>query len=296
MSTSPVKQSDTFRQQLAQTNSELQALDHELPAMQARLDTLRPLLPQYSVGPITDAQVEFGELGERISKAESRRDHLSRHEIPVLEKQLDFSLRAEGAEREIRAATTERAAALEELNACEARRDQVLVKLAAIQNEIDTPLALAVEAEQSAAAAYARAVVEGNEETQRSAEEQCRAAQDAVDDVQHQAARKQVVLGALQDEVTRLDAAKAGAEGRVAAAQTKLSFALEAKHAAEWDATVEQLARIGARLGAARRLRGESLYEVLRELNVMRMMPKAASMRIDEVTRLVDGVVIPAEE
>lgn len=289
MGNSPAKQSDALRQQLATMNDELQALDQKIMTKEARFAELRPRLPQTNGGPQTDVQIEFSELGAAISEARARHEHLSRHEVPTLEKRLKVILEAEGADREIRAANAERAAALDESGAHEARRGHILAKIAEIQGELEAASAQAADAEKSAAATYARAVVEGDEGAQQAADAQFRSAQDAVDLVEHLAARKRVVLGALQDEAAKLAALQSDARGRVEAAEDRLSRSLEVKLAAEWDATVEQLARIGARLGAARRMRRESLYGVLRGLSVNRMMPGAFPLGIEEVSRLVDG-------
>jgi len=108
-----------------------------------------------------------------------------------------------------------------------------------------------------------------------------------------QAQRQQLVLDALEGEACKLEAQHAEAEARAKVALDELSSALRIKHAVEWDDTLDQLARIGARIMAAAQLSGDSAYYLFRGLEVRRMAPESGSLSNRTIEEIAEGITFP---
>lgn len=286
------KPSSVLQQEIETVKAEIVALEAVLGPARAEFDQLRAHSSR-KAGP---NPYRFDELNELISGTGAKLEHLLRHVLPALEKRLHFNLKAEGADADIRDAKCLRDAALAEGQSIAARRDQVQAKLDAIEGDLEAATARANEAEHTAAEAYARAVAEGDEAAQEMTEADFRAAQEARVAAQQHAQRKQVVIIALESEAEKLTAAKRTSDEQAAEATVKLSTALEAKYAARWDDTVEQLAALGAKIGRARRMRGETLYGAFHDLQVVRFTPAVGALVRGTIEDLVDETFLKEAE
>lgn len=245
---------------ITKAKSDLAEGEASIAAMRQEQDGLS-CRPRCDVGardfsPLSDDDIRWTELGERIASAVANADHLRRHVLPTLEKRLAFFLKGSTAEDDVKRARKAYAKAMDDASVLGARRDQVLARAAAVAAELDAAVECASEVEQGAAAAYAQAVAAGDETAQLVAQERLMAELDTSAEARAAAPRLRSMVDALQAAAARLDSQRAEAIARADAARVDLARAIEAKYAVQWEMVLDQLLQAGVRISAARRLGG----------------------------------------
>lgn len=128
------------------------------------------------------------------------------------------------------------------------KREVLSTRLENIRNQVEKMLTEARQAEQSAATAYAQAVAWSDTQAENAAAAEAQKAARGLAVAQENQRRQELIIGALKNELQKVNAHIEEAEREFAKAEkSAVSLATE-RLQEEWDDTVEKLIEIGAKL------------------------------------------------
>lgn len=262
----------------------LRARQQELNEMRAEFARL-PDLSHFRCAPgaLPDSELRRGELISLISGVEAQIESIN-GKLELLDKSDAYDRSIATADDEIAGAKAELAEAAAESARLQQRRAPVVAKGEQLKAAAAGQLELARTREQSASAAYARAVSEGGEAEQAVAEAEVAAAQAEVAEAVRLADSQSVVLSALDTEVAAIDRLLADVGDRAEDARAVLCAALRLRYKAEWDRAVDRLEQIGACYAETFRMTGGTFMGIAKT-SIPRFKPGSATFYLDRLDR-----------
>lgn len=138
----------------------------------------------------------------------------------------------------------------------EGKRKVLNTRLAETKSQSEKLIADARQAEEEAARAYAQAVAWSDDEGEKKAADDAQKAAKALSSAMEHQRRQGLVIAAMQQEIEKIDAyIEEAAEEILKAERSAVLVALE-RLEEQWDAAVNELVELGAKLYAAKRYMG----------------------------------------
>lgn len=208
---------------------------------------------------------------DRLSSAQSRLRAIS-SELEGIEQKITHLDRLERIDQIKTESIQTMSEAVAEVEALELTQAHLSQRLQAIQSEAEQALEKAQQAERDAASLYARSLVSGDSEGEKTANSEIQKAAKQLATTDEQVRRQELIITALQAELDTIETQISNAQQRgdeaKKAALNAIGFALDE----EWNVATKQLAAIGVKILAVSYQKG-GMGDALSNLDIPRFGP-----------------------
>lgn len=274
-----------LKQQLAKLTAERETIENSLPALEAEW---RNAPSNYSpIGNMIGSPEKSAAM-DRYSSAECRLRAIP-SSISRIEEKMAYLERVEQVDIIKAKSIQSMSEAAAEVEALKQKQSHLSQRLQTIQSDAQQSLEKAQQAERDAASLYARSLASGDSDGEKSANSEMQKAAKQLATTDEHVRRQELIMEALQVELDSLETQIAIAKQREDEARGSALNAVELTLEEQWNAAVEHLVVLGARILAVDYAKGNTGYG-FSDLDVPRFGPFHSTLRRSDLATAAGAI------